>query len=371
MRVAFRADASMQIGNGHVMRCLTLADGLRAAGGTCLFICRQHVGHLVNMIEARGYRVVVLSTPRGSKFNRERIECTELPIHAPWLGTDWLSDAEQTRQVLDLDHPIDWLVVDHYALDIRWEQFLAGTYKRLMVIDDLADRSHDCDLLLDQTLGRHSEDYQPFVPKLCTILCGPQYALLRPEFAQWRPYSLTRRQKPELQHLLITMGGVDRDNATGTILDALTPGCLPDNCRISVVMGQNAPWLHQIHQQTRQLPWHTSVLVGVTNMARLMADSDLAVGAAGGTSWERCCLGLPTILMVLADNQVDIARALSEARAVSAIDFASCSDRLPDALRAFDNKKLFEVSRSAASVCDGTGSAEVIKQLKCFHSSCV
>jgi len=368
MKIIFRTDASIDIGTGHVMRCLTLADVLCRKGAECRFICREHTGHLIELIRARGYEVYALPQPEGAL--QDMLAAAPESEHARWLGTSQELDASSCFTILRKFRP-DWLVVDHYALDRRWETAQRPHCSKIMVIDDLADRLHDCDLLLDQTFGRQPEEYQPLVPEYCTILCGSRYALLRPEFAQWRPYSLKRRKKKELRHLLITMGGVDRGNATGMILDALTTDCLPEDCRISVVMGRNAPWLNQVRQQAGQLPWSTDVRVDVTDMARLMADSDLAIGAAGATSWERCCLGLPTLLMVLADNQIKIAHTLFEAQAASVLDFASCSGRLRDVLRTFDGKKLFEMSGFAADVCDGSGSAEVVAQLKRVQTSCV
>ena len=124
-----------------------------------------------------------------------------------------------------------------------------------------------------------------------------------PEFAALRAYSLQRRARPQLRQLLITMGGVDKDNATGEVLTALRVCPLPADCQITVVMGTTAPWLSEVEQLARDMPWPTRVLVGVNDMARLMAESDLAIGAAGATSWERCCLGLPTAMFVLAENQ--------------------------------------------------------------------
>jgi len=369
MKAVFRTDASLDIGTGHVMRCLTLADVLRREGTECHFICREHAGHLIEAVRAQGYIAHPLPLQPAGESQHMSTTVPEL-AHASWLGATQEQDALSCATILRSIRP-DWLIVDHYALDRRWEAAQRPHCVKIMVIDDLADRLHDCDLLLDQTFGRQAEDYQPLVPEYCTILCGSRYALLRPEFAQWRPYSLKRRKKTELRHLLITMGGVDRGNATGMILDALTTDCLPEDCRISVVMGRNAPWLNQVRQQAGQLPWSTDVRVDVTDMARLMANSDLAIGAAGATSWERCSLGLPTLLMVLADNQIKIAHTLSEAQAVSVLDFAFCSDRLLDILRAFDGKKLFEMSGFAADVCDGSGSAEVVAQLKRVQTSCV
>jgi UDP-2,4-diacetamido-2,4,6-trideoxy-beta-L-altropyranose hydrolase len=203
MRIAFRADASPQMGTGHVMRCLTLADALKGRGAQSTFICRPHAGHLLDLIKQRGHEAIVLS-PADDAFTAPAD-----PFHAKWLGTDWASDAAQTEQSLG-NQVVDWLVVDHYALDCRWEQEMRPHTRRIMAIDDLADRPHDSDLLLDQNLGRTAQDYCGLLSSHTQTLIGPSYALLRPEFIQWREYSLQRRAQPQLKHLLITMGGGTR-----------------------------------------------------------------------------------------------------------------------------------------------------------------
>lgn len=309
MKIGFRTDASIQIGIGHVMRCLTLADALREGGAQSLFFCRQHEGNLIDLIKQRGHEVITLP-----KLQSDDVLFLEEPIHAAWLGTDWSTDANATRQALGQMY-LDWMVVDHYALDQHWERNLRPHCKRMMVIDDLADRQHDCDVLLDQNLGRQIDDYRDLVPESAALLIGPQFALLRPEFARLRPESLARRTHPTLKRLLITMGGVDKDNMTGQVLTALQASQLPPDMKITVVMGAHAPWLNNVREQSAQMPWPTKVLVGVSNIAELMVKSDLAIGAAGSTSWERCCLGLPTIQMVLAENQQSIADALSRSGA--------------------------------------------------------
>lgn len=307
MKVAFRTDASIQIGTGHVMRCLTLADALVAKGAQCTFICREHAGDMIEHIRSKGH--VVYSLPVGHDAD------TDL-AHSAWLGATQAQDAQACASAI-VTLPPDWLVVDHYALDARWESALAEHgCRQVMVIDDLADRPHHCKLLLDQTFGRDTKEYLSLVPDDCTLLCGSSYALLRPEFAALRPYSLQRRVQPYLKRLLITMGGVDKDNVTAQVLNALRACALPADCEITVVMGNTAPWLADVQQQALSMPWPTTVRVGVNHMAQLMADSDLAIGAAGATSWERCCLGLPTVMMVLADNQRYAAGLLEKAEAV-------------------------------------------------------
>ncbi len=366
MIAAFRVDASMQIGSGHVMRCLTLAEALRANGAQCLFISRAHSGNLLELIRERGFAVTALPVERpltttNTQFASERFK---EPVHASWLGSDWQTDAEQTRAILETLHP-DWLVADHYALDHRWEAALRPHYQKLLVIDDLADRRHHCDLLLDQNLGRLPNDYFNLVPTHCKVLTGTQYALLRPEFAALRAYSLQRRQQPLLKQVLITMGGVDQPNATGQVLQALKGCTLPQDCRISVIMGLQAPWLQQVGAQAQAMPWPTEVLVNVRDMARRMADSDLAIGAAGSTSWERCCLGLPTLMVVLADNQRAIAEALQGAGAAKTLDISSAVPMTCEVLSALvaNPRALRDMSIAAARIIDGVGTASLASQL--------
>lgn len=373
MKFVFRADASLQMGTGHVMRCLTLADALKAQGAECHFICREHPGNLIENIRSRGYSIYTLVPAHEAPdlgthlFASDDRSEQPHPAHTYWLGASQHRDAEECAVILYQLQP-EWLIVDHYALDVHWEKTLQPHYRKLMVIDDLADRSHLCDLLLDQTFGRSPDDYKPRVPAGCTVLCGSQYALLRPDFAALRQYSLTRRQNLELEHLLITMGGVDQGNATGIVLEALKSCALPANCHITVVMGASAPWLAEVRQQAEQLPWPTEVRVNVSDMAQLMADSDLAIGAAGSTTWERCCLGLPTVMVVLAGNQQQVAHGLEQEGAVHTLQGPQqIFERLPELLASLVSSpaQRATMSQAASRIADGRGVASIIHQLEC------
>lgn len=363
IRIAFRTDASLQIGTGHVMRCLTLADALRERGASCTFVCRPHPGHLLALIAQRGHQALALpELQEGAQRNHNGT------AHGHWLGTHWATDAQDTQRALSdrtVGQTVDWLVVDHYALDARWEEALRPQAQRIMAIDDLADRPHACDLLLDQNLGRKEADYGGLL-KGTTTLLGPHYALLRPEFAALRAQSLARRQANlQLRRLLITMGGVDKDNATGQVLAALQSCSLPADLRVTVVMGPHAPWLAQVQAQATQMPWPTEVLVGVDNMAQLMAESDLAIGAAGSTSWERCCLGVPTIQVALAQNQEAIAQALSRAGAALMLPGQAIAQTLPGLIGTVANEdQLYAVSLAASGVTEGKGAMFVCDFMK-------
>lgn len=361
LNIAFRADASLDTGTGHIMRSLTLANELARNGAACHFLCREHPGNLLELIRDNGHQAHAL--PLISQPDKDALALPQLE-HADWLGASQQEDAAVCANILEIIKP-DWLVVDHYALDSRWEQTLAPHYNKLMVIDDLADRGHDCDLLLDQTFGRGPEDYESWTPTRCQRLCGAQYALLRPEFAQWRDYSLARRTSGKLQHLLINLGGVDRDNVTSQVLTALKACPLPEDSQITVVMGSTAPWVEQVSELCREMPWPTEVKVGVSNMAELMANSDLAIGAAGATSWERCCLGLPTLLCVLADNQKVIAQSLENNGAVLAFGRGGAARELNcffDRLMGSEDT-LRKMVECAKAVTDGLGVQRATRSL--------
>lgn len=361
MQVVFRVDASLDIGTGHVMRCLTLAESLRKRGVASRFICRAHAGNLLGAIGRRGHDAVALrlehrdDAPHGTSG-------VALPAHAGWLGAAWEDDARQTMAALPA--AVTWLVVDHYALDARWEATLRRCCPRVMAIDDLADRLHDCDLLLDQNLGRLEADYRELVPASARVLAGPHYALVRPEFSRDREASLAYRNAPSLQRILVGLGGVDKDNVTQAVLEALA-GNVAAGTRVSVVMGPHAPWISEVRSAASRLLPGSEVLVDVGDMAALMRDSDLSIGAAGSTSWERCTLGLPSVLVVLAENQRGIAAALESAGAALSVTVAGLRPFLRRLLQAADlPTQLGEMSLAARQVTDGRG-AERVSELLC------
>lgn len=368
MRIFFRTDASLEIGSGHVMRCLTLAAGLKKNGAECHFICRNHDGNLISYIQAQGYTVHVL------KGGLSLLAAGADLFHAHWLGASQERDAEQSLGVL-YQYELAWLVVDHYALDSRWESLVRPYVKQIMVIDDLADRSHECDLLVDQTFGRDKQDYEELLPQSCRVLCGTKYSLLRPEFAKLRDYSLSRRfqHQFELKHLLINLGGVDKDNITSQILEMMKSFSFIDDFEITVVLGASCPWKSEVEAVAQGLPCKSSVLISVENMASIMAESDLAIGAAGATAWERCCLGLPSIMLVIADNQQLVAQGLGAVGAAVVIDDLSKVElKLSRAFASFqeDKEKLSLMSSKSSELVDGAGVQRVISVMSSEEMQC-
>ncbi len=298
MKVAFRVDASAQIGTGHFMRCLTLADALQKGDAKIRFVSRHLPEYLRDMLTAKGHEFVsVGAIPSG--------EVADESAYAHWLGVSQGQDATNTRHALS-GAIWDWLVVDHYALDARWETALRNKTKRILVIDDIAERRHDCDVLLDQNFHPEmSARYAGKVPVRCRLLLGPDYALLRDEFRVLRG-NVKPRIGP-VKRVLVFFGGVDKDNCTGSAIDALA-SIRGQKWYVDVVIGAQHPLREQIRSACADHAF--ACHVQTDRMATLMAAADLAIGAGGSASWERCCLGLPSLIVSLADNQVSIAQAI-------------------------------------------------------------
>lgn len=354
-RIAFRVDASSRIGTGHVMRCLTLADELKRRGAVTCFVGRQMPDYLHEMLVNRGCEVkqlVIGSVPTTEK----RL------MYADWLGISQEADAHDTLQALS-DTTWDWLVVDHYALDAEWESRLREVAGKILVIDDLADRQHDCDLLLDQNFYTDmSLRYEGKVSEKCQMLLGPRYALLREEFRALREHVMLR--DGSVHRILVFFGGVDADNYTGRAILALSKLGVPD-IAVDVVIGAQHPSRETIESECLRLGF--SCYVQTERMAELMSNASLSIGAGGSAAWERCCLALPTLIITLAENQVAIAEGLDsfgaslylgEATSVSEMTILSELNKLIS-----NPEHLKNLSEKSYSMLDGMGVVRVCEQM--------
>ncbi len=362
MRIAFRVDASAAIGSGHVTRCVTLASALGRAGAETLFICRDHPGHLNDYLVEQGFPVARLSG--GARTRDPDLSTPQCPPRADRDDVPWSEDAKQTIHAIKEWGEADWLVVDHYALEARWEAMLHPTVRSIMVIDDLADRPHDCDLLLDHnctdaTITR----YDALVPSACRKLLGPEYALLRPEFAEAR--ERPRERTGEVRRVLVSFGGSDPANATRMAIDALLSRDR-GGVKADVVVGAANPRRQEIEKICAEYPplqFHCQP----GNIAALMAGSDLAIGGGGVALLERCALGLPSIVVAIAENQLAASRAVAArggalfmgsapevpvARLAAAIDVLSAA---PELVR--------HMGAMAEKIVDGRGCGRVVANL--------
>lgn len=304
MKFFFRCDASYEIGTGHVMRCLTLAGYLADYRAEVFFICREEPGNLCGYIEAKGYRVYRLPC-KGYNGPKEGLPGQSY--------IDWEADAGLTSAVLKKEVPADWIVIDHYSLDRRWESNIRRHVKNIMVIDDLANRPHDCDILLDQNYYRDMESrYKGLTPLGCRMMLGPEYALLRPEFKEARKKE--RQRDGSVGRILVFFGGSDPTNETEKALYAIRRLKRKD-ISADVVVGGGNPRKEKIRtlcSAMNNVTFHCQV----DNMAEIMAQSDLSLGAGGSAMWERCFLGLPTLVIVTAENQLETSEAVTEEGAI-------------------------------------------------------
>lgn len=338
------------------MRCLTLAHELKKQGTQICFISRNLPIHLSDMLTEKGMEYLPLRIDEAKEAVDE-LAC------ARWLGTSQARDAEATLQAL-ANQTWDWIVVDHYALNKSWERIIRGSCKKLMVIDDLADRQHDCDVLLDQNYYADMKTrYVTKVPAHCQLLLGPRYALLREEFRTLRERVKVRTG--DVKKILVFFGGVDADNYTSFAMQALVE--LDSKQQVDVVIGAQHPNLEQIKQACIN---HGFIChIQTTRMGELMAEADLAIGAGGSASWERCCLGLPGLLVAVAGNQIDIVKALASVGAChyveekDAVNLSSVKHLINELLVAPD--QVLSISQQAFSLVDGLGVKRVSETLGC------
>ena len=279
------------------MRCLTLAEALREKVASVKFVSRNHAGNLNLLISQRRFSVSELARSCHEKALSERDDNVKDNYRA-WLGVSENQDALDTIKAIG-PQKTDLLIVDHYALGEKWERRLRPYVNCIMVIDDLANRCHDCDMLLDQNWFENMDTrYDGLVPANCTQLLGPGYALLRPEFAKAR-----KKLKPRngvVKRIFVFFGGSDSHNLTSMTLRALSEPEL-SHLEVDVVIGKNNTHRGEIQKtvESREL---THLHVQVDFMATIMAKADLAVGSGGVNTWERMCMGLPALVISFAEN---------------------------------------------------------------------
>lgn len=354
MKVAFRVDATMEIGSGHAIRCLTLANALKSRGAETCFIGNIDLGFVARRIEEDGHQTIDLPIVDG-------VADSDL-AHSAWLRRDRLTDADICSSALKDFRP-DWLVVDHYALDAKWERSVSTTAKKIMVIDDLADRPHECDILLDQNFRRNCDGrYGTLVPQTCMLLLGPRFALLQPEYTRLHRAA---RARSTIRRILIYFGGGDPEgDLLIESLDAIKSAAPAS--KVDVVYPYNSSEGLQRLQEAASAMNGVELHGNLPSLAQLMQSADLAIGAAGASSWERLCLGLPSIIAVCAENQNEVANEMQAAGLAMNIGPKHLVDKLSveAALKAAMQKDLSQWSQDCLKLCDGHG-AGIVADLLC------
>lgn len=355
--IALRVDASAQMGLGHFMRCLTLADALRERGVTTRFLSRNLPVYLQEILESKGHKFAVF------RSIGDRAVSDEL-AHADWLETSQLQDAADSAEALaGLDW--DWLVVDHYALDARWETAARTLARKIMVIDDIADRRHDAHVLLDQNLYIDMQArYSRRLNADCVQLLGPQYALLRTEFVQQREN--LRPRDGTVKRVLIFFGGTDATNETGKALEAIASLKMPQ-LGLDIVVGAANEHVSGLAARCGSLG-NTRIHRQVSNMAELIDAADFGIGAAGTATWERCALGLPALVMAVAENQIEIAQGVDHFKAQrylgTCADVSAATLASELAMTIKEPLSLQEMSQKALALVDALGAERLVSVLE-------
>lgn len=355
------------------MRTLTLADELRQRGAEVTFLTREYPGNMNIFLESvKKYQVLLLNGEVENEQpgpEKKRFCADDRLLEVPWQS-DCLEAKEKIKTLFTHNDRIDWLIVDHYSLDVQWESSIREFVDKVMVIDDLANREHDADLLLDQNLYDGMESrYDGLVPGGCRKLLGPKYALLRPEFQEAR--KTLRERDGRIRRLMVFFGGSDPNNATMKVLRSFSNLGL-ENIEIDVVVGGANPKRDHILDHCKKFD-NIQYHYNVDNIAMLMAAADLFVGSGGTSTWERCCLGLPSMVVAVADNQVGISKSIDDhgmgifmgsSGSVSAQAF---HDTIFELNRS--PEKLVAMNKRCLAVVDGLGVPRVAEFIAAFGSN--
>lgn len=369
LKVIFRSDASVEQGTGHLMRCLVLADELRKRGHECIFLTQSFLPDFLVQIEERKHRLIRL---------RKNDTCLEMSNinneYLTWLGRSIVQDALETRDIVNYEKP-NIVIADHYAIDANWMKIVSNDDVKTVIIDDLANREHFCDILIDQNFGRTSTQYETRVLKKTKILAGAQYIFIGDDFKKVREIMQRERLNRRPKCLNICMGGMDKDNATHSVLETVANLDHFKNWSIDVVLRSSSPHSDMIKEYIKSKKNNIKLYLDCENMASLFGKADLAIGAGGVSLWERCCVGLPTVLLTIADNQVPAALAMNGTGAIvysGDIRYENWEYQLGNNLKllAQNANAIHRMANNAFSVCDGNGLNKVCDMIELVKFDC-
>jgi UDP-2,4-diacetamido-2,4,6-trideoxy-beta-L-altropyranose hydrolase len=343
--ILFRADASPVIGSGHVMRCLALARALAKKGANITFATRAYPGNKIEAIKSAGFSLITL--PNNPDFSPQPEN------YRTWLGAGQAEDLEKSLS----DQPWDWIVLDHYGADAEWQKSARATGAKLLVIDDDVHPAIDAEAILNTNLGASDQHYKSLSPNSLNLL-GPQFALIGEHIKKYRPSAHPRKT---IHHILISLGGYDHEGHCLAIARNLNP-----EYRLTILAGNDNPKWSEL-TSLAQSPGRTiSLHALVQDIGAVISEADFCIGAGGSSNWERCCLGLPSALFSMAENQDKIVDSLGKAGVGIALgragsfDYSSLQGRINEIER---NNMLPLFSQNALNLVDGEGIDRVLKQV--------
>lgn len=354
MNFVFRVDSSDKMGSGHVMRCLMLANSLLDEGHYVKFLCREHNGNIYDILQNPLLNFTLLKNTNLNYSNKD---------DNSWLGVNQEEDAIQTIKSLD-GEVYDWLIIDHYFLDFNWERKLKKYVKKILVIDDLANRTHECNILVDSNyVDNFHKRYQNKTNSTCLKLLGPDYCFISKEFHKFR--NSPRKRSNIVDRVLIYFGGVDQYNLTEKCLKIFSGNNLK-HIKLDIVVGG----MNKNHKNIKIITSKrdsTYIHRSLPNLANLMNSADLSIGAGGVTTWERMFLGLPSIIITIAENQIAGAEELSKNNYITYLGHYNelSPDQLKNSIikKIEDRDNLFLESHSAENLVDGNGLSRIMSHI--------
>jgi UDP-2,4-diacetamido-2,4,6-trideoxy-beta-L-altropyranose hydrolase len=350
MNYVFRVDASSKIGSGHVIRCLTLAKELGSRTNNCQFICRNHDNNLIKKIKKENFSVFVLKNLK-KKLNKKK-------MYSDWLGVDWNEDANQTINILK-NHTVDWLIVDHYSIDHQWEKKVRPYVKNIMVLDDLANRKHDCDILLDQNLiANYKDRYKNLLKEDCVTLLGPKFSLLQNQYKEL--HKKAKLRAGIIKNILVYFGATDQNYLIEMTLSAIVR-LNNKQIKTNVFINSNNYNKKTIKNLKNKFTKNIKFYVDKNSLAMNIFKADIAIGACGTTAWERCCLGLPSLVITVSENQKPIAKELHKRGLIYWLGHYDkiTKNLLYKILRDFINNEFTNYFKDFKSITDGSGAEKV------------
>lgn len=360
MKIAFRVDAGTEIGRGHLSRCLAIATEAKKQGVTqCYFLMREHNGHFSSEVEKFGFGVINIPLAFIPDYGNAN--------YCDWVGGCSNEDADFFLSALKClgFSKDDWVVIDHYGLNDSYERRFVNEGYKVCVIDDLVNRKHQCNLLIDQTCGRLADEYSTLINADTIILAGERFCMLRPEFPEYREFALNRRKGFKLiEQVFVNFGSTDPSNITTKVISDIDSYCFSNGISIKLAVGSACPHIRAINKQIQNAQADIELLVDANNVAKLMSEADIAIGAAGSATWERCVLGLPTILVKTAENQSDVVNKVVSYNAaiyhdLNAVHQAELFERAIESVV----HNYSEISQNASSLVDGQGLQRVINHI--------
>lgn len=353
-----RADASPVIGTGHFVRCLNLAKSLIKRHAQVTFLSRNLGRDLNDRLISAGCRVIDLpsqNTPSGQNPDD----------YSTWLGADEREDISQCLNLISGSADCS-IIVDHYGVNEKWLGMAKKAFRKLIVLDDLAERKLDVDLVINQNLGWKARDYAHLVGQETKLLLGPRYALLAENYSKARQ-KLDRSFKSEAPlRVLVSLGGADIENVTGKVSRVLEEMQTKHDFMLTIVVGPMNTSSNELNAISQRSDGKIMLIQGANNLADAYSSHDIAIGAVGGSSWERCCLGLPTVLVPIAENQKSAAKKLDSAGAGILVDYESdhFGSDLLNAMNQMSNSEIREeISQRALGICDGLGAKRITNEI--------